>query len=71
MASRTPAPAIPPEHLTRIFDRFYRSTRRGRRAARTPGLGLAITRSIVVAHGGRIEALPRPAGARFEVTLPT
>lgn len=46
---------IPPEHLPRVFDRFYRvDPSRGRETDGT-GLGLAICRSIAASHGGRIE----------------
>jgi two-component system heavy metal sensor histidine kinase CusS len=70
VAVENPGPAIPPEHLTRIFDRFHRVDASRQKSSENAGLGLSITRSIVVAHGGRVEALPRSAGARFEVTLP-
>lgn len=70
VAVENPGPAIPKEHLQRIFDRFYRIDASRQRSSENAGLGLAIARSIVVAHGGRIEALPRTSGARFEVTLP-
>lgn len=43
---------IPPEHLSRLFDRFYRADPSRRRDAEGAGLGLAITRSIMRAHGG-------------------
>lgn len=59
-------PGIPPDQVPRLFERFY-STREG-----GMGMGLRICRSIVEAHGGRIEALDNPeGGARFRVTLPT
>lgn len=63
-------PGIPPEHLDRIFDRFFSyrpaSDRRGHM-----GLGLAIARTIVDGYGGRISASNRAgAGAAFEVRLP-
>ena len=64
-------PGIPPEHLERIFDRFF--SFRPQRDARGDhdGLGLAIARAIVEAYGGTIEASNRtPHGARIEVRLP-
>ena len=70
VAVENPGPPIPAEHLTRIFDRFFRVDPSRQRSSENAGLGLAIARSIVVAHGGRIEARPRADGARFEVTLP-
>jgi signal transduction histidine kinase len=42
---------IASENLPRVFDRFWQATRAGRQGA---GLGLAITKGIVEAHGGRI-----------------
>ncbi|KVN35686.1 DUF4118 domain-containing protein [Burkholderia stagnalis] len=67
-------PGLPPGMQTRIFDKFTR----GEKESATPGigLGLAICRAIVEAHGGRIGALNRTApdgrvtGARFWFTLP-
>ena len=59
---------IPEEHLPHIFDRFWQAQRTSRASA---GLGLAITRSIVEAHDGRIEVQSREgAGTSFRVTLP-
>ena len=56
---------IAPGDVDRIFDAFFSTKRSGL------GLGLAICRSIVEAHGGRIEASPnRRAGATFRFTLP-
>jgi len=49
-----PGPAIASEHLSRLFDRFYRadSARAGSGAA--SGLGLAIVKAVVVLHGGAV-----------------
>jgi len=45
---------IAPEDLPHVFDRFYRADRSRTRGSGGAGLGLAITRQIVAAHGGRI-----------------
>lgn len=60
---------IPPEHLSRIFDRFYRADPSRHRSHEGAGLGLAITRSIVRAHGGDISVHSTPGGVRFEIRL--
>ena len=60
---------IPPEHLPRIFDRFYRVD--SARSAGGAGLGLAIARQIAKAHGGRLEVRSAPgAGSTFTIRLP-
>jgi two-component system heavy metal sensor histidine kinase CusS len=61
---------IAPEHLTRIFDRFYRADPSRHRSHEGAGLGLAITRSIVLAHGGEISARTTADGVCFEIRLP-
>lgn len=61
--------AIPAEHLPRIFDRFYRADPSRHRASEGAGLGLAITRSIVQAHGGEVSAHSTADGVRFEILL--
>ncbi|MBI3244669.1 MAG: HAMP domain-containing protein [Chloroflexi bacterium] len=62
-------PGIPPEHLPRIFDRFYRVD--ASRTQRGAGLGLAIALDIARAHGGAIEVSSTlGAGSAFTVQLP-
>lgn len=61
---------IPPEQLERIFDRFHRASADRRRHGEGAGLGLAITRSIVLAHGGRISVRCADGVTRFIVRLP-
>jgi light-regulated signal transduction histidine kinase (bacteriophytochrome) len=61
-------PGVPPEDLPNIFDRFYRA-----RTAKTRGvgLGLAIAKGIVEAHGGAINVRSEPGkGACFWFTVP-
>jgi two-component system sensor histidine kinase KdpD len=63
-------PGLPPGDPARLFDKFQRGAEEGTVVG--VGLGLAICRAIVQAHGGVIIAEPRPGGgARFEFTLPT
>jgi signal transduction histidine kinase len=61
---------IPAEALPYIFDRFYRADA-SRPGGGESGLGLAIAKSIVEAHGGSIAAASQPGeGTRFSLTLP-
>lgn len=60
---------IAPEDLPHIFDRFYRGDK-ARRQSGESGLGLAIAKSIVEAHGGQIFAASEPGkGAVFTIFL--
>ena len=64
---------IAPEHLSHIFDRFYRVDKsRSRRAGGGSGIGLTIARALVEAHGGRIwaESAGDGLGCTFTLTLP-
>ena len=61
---------IAEEHLPRLFDRFYRVDPARSRASEGAGLGLAITKSIVEAHGGTIVATSTGGTTRFAVELP-
>ncbi|HEX2185008.1 MAG TPA: HAMP domain-containing sensor histidine kinase, partial [Chloroflexota bacterium] len=64
-------PGLPPDAVTRVFDRFYRVDRARSRAHGGTGLGLAIVRHVAEAHDGRVWAENRPeGGARFSVLLP-
>jgi two-component system sensor histidine kinase BaeS len=64
-------PGVPPAALERVFDRFFRLDRARSRSHGGAGLGLAIVRHVVEAHGGQAWAENRPSsGARFCVRLP-
>ena len=63
---------IAAHHLPHIFERFYRADSARDRASGGSGIGLAITKALVEAHGGTIIATSAGpgAGSRFEITLP-
>ncbi|MGI9594598.1 MAG: sensor histidine kinase, partial [Acidimicrobiales bacterium] len=64
-------PGVPPEHRSRIFERFARVDDARTRSDGGTGLGLAITRDIVEAHGGAIRYdAGHASGARFVIELP-
>jgi signal transduction histidine kinase len=64
-------PGIAAEHLTRIFDRFYRVDQPRTRGIAGTGLGLAIAREVAEAHGGRIDVESRVGeGSTFSLVLP-
>jgi signal transduction histidine kinase len=65
---RDQGPGIPPESVPNIFDRFYRVPDQAKKGA---GLGLAIAREIVVAHGGSIACTSKVGeGSDFYFLLP-
>ena len=75
-------PGIAPQDMPRLFDRFYQADRARDRSTGTSGLGLAIVRAIVEAHGGTVGAANRAdvpgsrraatdtSGAVFWIELP-
>jgi signal transduction histidine kinase len=63
---------IPEEAKQHIFERFYQADPDRARASGNTGLGLAITRDIVEAHGGHVGVLSSPDdGTMFTITLPS
>ena len=66
LAVQDDGPGIPPDDLPHIFERFYKSTDSG-----GMGLGLAIAKHLVEAHGGSITAENAPdRGTIFRILLP-
>ena len=62
---------ISPEDLPHVFDRFYRASRTRSRAEGHAGLGLAICKGIMDAHGGRIDVASKPGrGTAFTLRWP-
>ena len=63
---------IPPEDIPHLFERFYRADKSRSRIQGRNGLGLAICKAIVEAHGGSIEVSSQPGvGSTFTVKLPS
>ncbi|MFI2425183.1 sensor histidine kinase [Streptomyces sp. NPDC018955] len=63
-------PGIPAEDRERVFDRFYRVDKARSRDRGGSGLGLAVARSLVRAHGGDIDLSSTPGTTTFTVRLP-
>jgi signal transduction histidine kinase len=62
---------IPPEQVSRIFEKFYQADNQGSASAVGTGLGLAITKQIVEAHGGEIRCESTVGvGTTFIISLP-
>lgn len=72
LAVRDSGDGIEPAHLPHVFDRFYRTDRARARDTGGAGLGLAIVRALVEAHGGSVRVFSegRRHGSRFCVALP-
>ena len=65
-----PGPGIDPEHLDKIFERFYRIEEARTNSATSTGLGLAIVRSIMDLHQGRASAENGAGFVRFSLFFP-
>jgi signal transduction histidine kinase len=63
---------IPPDDLPFVFDRFYRADKSRSRASGGSGIGLAIVKQLVEAHGGKVRAESQSGqGTTFGFTLPS
>jgi len=68
---RDHGPGIPPEHVERVFERFYRVDPSRTRDSGGSGLGLAIVAAIVASHDGRVTVRETPGGGTtVRVELP-
>ena len=65
-----PGKPIPEEHLSRLFDRFYRVDPSRQRKGEGSGIGLAIVKSIVEAHHGRVHVESDVRSTRFILSVP-
>jgi two-component system sensor histidine kinase GlrK len=63
-------PGVPPEERESIFNLFFRGKTKADGGVKSSGLGLAIARELVEAHGGRISVVAGAVGGHFRVTLP-
>lgn len=65
-----PGTPIPEEHLPRLFDRFYRVDPSRQRKGEGSGIGLAIVKSIVTAHHGKVRVESDTVSTRFILSIP-
>lgn len=64
-------PGIAPEHLPRLWERFYRVDKARSREQGGTGLGLSIVRHIALVHAGRVAVTSRPGrGSQFRIAFP-
>lgn len=71
VAVENPGQGIPPDHLDKLYDRFYRVDRSRSDSAHSAGLGLSIVESIMELHDGRVMVQSRPEGpTRFTLWFP-
>ena len=70
LSVENPGEGIAPEHLPRLFDRFYRVDPSRQRSTDGAGLGLAITKSIMATHRGSVQVQSEHGRTRFEILFP-
>lgn len=70
VAVANPGRSIDPEHVSRLFDRFYRVDPSRSNSAASAGLGLAIVQSIMALHGGRAEVDSSDNVTTFRLLFP-
>jgi len=71
IAVSNPGPAIADEHLTRLFERFYRvDAARSNSGGSNHGLGLAIVKAIALMHGGNVFVRSQGGANTFGILLP-
>ena len=70
LAVENRGPTIPPRHLGRLFDRFYRADAARVGSSESNGLGLSIVRSIMSLHQGRWGATSHDGATRFTLYFP-
>lgn len=61
---------IPPEHIEKIFDRFYRVNAAREGSAKNTGLGLAIVKAIMGSHRGKVDVVSRAGRTTFTLYFP-
>ncbi|HED6239933.1 TPA: Cu(+)/Ag(+) sensor histidine kinase [Enterobacter sichuanensis] len=70
LITENPGTPIPQVHLSKLFDRFYRVDPSRQRKGEGSGIGLAIVKSIVTAHHGKVRVESDAVSTRFILTIP-